>query len=83
MELLAFCINTTAFQLNDSYFQQKDGMAMGSPLSLVMANIYMGHFEEQALKSAPLKPSLWIWYVHDTFVLATSRGRDVTTSSSQ
>ena len=69
MELTAFCINTTTFQLNDSYYQQKDGMAMGSPLSPVMANIYMEHFEEQALNSVPLKPSLWLWYVHDTFVL--------------
>ena len=69
MELLTLCITTTAFQLNDSYYQQIDGMAMGSPLSPVMANIYMEHFETEALKSAPLEPSLWLRYVDDTFVL--------------
>lgn len=69
MELLTFCINTTAFQINDNFYQQKEGMAMGSPLSPVMANIYMEYLEEQALESAPLKPSLWLRYVDDTFVL--------------
>lgn len=42
---------------------------MGSPLSPVMANIYMEYFEDMALGSAPLKPTMWLRYVDDTFVL--------------
>ena len=42
---------------------------MGSPLSPVMANIYMEYFEKLALGTAPLKPSMWLRYVDDTFVL--------------
>ena len=69
MELLTFCVTTTAFQLGEDYYQQTEGMAMGSPLSPVIANIYMEHFEDMALEMAPLKPSVWLRYVDDTFVL--------------
>ena len=42
---------------------------MGSPLSPVLANIYMEYFEKMALGSTSLKPSMWLRYVDDTFVL--------------
>ena len=42
---------------------------MGSPLSPVLANLYMEYFEEMALGSTSLKPSMWLRYVDDTFIL--------------
>jgi hypothetical protein len=48
MELLEVCLKTTYFQVDDKFFQQKDGMAMGKALSPVVSNIYMEHFEELA-----------------------------------
>jgi hypothetical protein len=54
--------------LDDKFFQQKDGMAMGSSQSLIASNICMERFEKLALDSAQHKPSLWLWYVNDTFV---------------
>ena len=39
MQLLTLCITTTAFQLGEEYYQQTEGMTMGSPLSPVIANI--------------------------------------------
>ena len=53
---------------NDVY-RQEEGLAMGSPLSSVMANIYMEYFEDMALNSAPLRPTMWLRYVDDTFIL--------------
>ena len=42
---------------------------MGSPLSPVLADIYMEYFEEMALGSTSLKPSMWLRYIDDTFIL--------------
>ena len=46
-----------------------DGVAMGSPLSPVVANFYMERFEQRAITSFPLKPRCWFRYVDDTFVI--------------
>jgi hypothetical protein len=43
-------------------------MAMGNSLSQIISNIFMEHFEKQALDSAQNKPLLWLWYTDDTFV---------------
>ena len=42
---------------------------MGSPLSPIIANLYMEGFESKALASAPSSPTMWLRYVDDTFVL--------------
>ena len=44
-----------------------DGLAMGSPVSAVIANLYMETFEQRAIDSATVKPSLWLRYVDDVF----------------
>jgi hypothetical protein len=69
MELLNVCLRTPYFQAEDKFFQQKEGMAMGSSPSLMTNNIYMEHFEKMAIDSAQLKPSFWVRYVDDTFVV--------------
>ena len=42
---------------------------MASPLSPVIANIFMEHFESRALETAPLKPHFWKRFFDDTFVV--------------
>ena len=42
---------------------------MGSPLSPIVANLYMERFERQAIESFPLKPKRWKHYVDDTDVV--------------
>jgi hypothetical protein len=69
MELPEVCLRTTYFQVDDKFFQQKDGVAMESSLSPIVSNIFMEHFEKLALDSAQHKSSLWLRYVHDKFVV--------------
>ena len=42
---------------------------MGSPISPLIANIFMEEFEVQALQSSPNPPSMWLRFVDDTFVI--------------
>ena len=50
---------------------QVNGAAMKSPLSPIVANLFMEGFERKALKTDPLHPKMWVRYVHvdDTFVV--------------
>ena len=43
-------------QCNGSIYEQKDGAAMGSPVSAVIANLYMESFEEQAITTSSYEP---------------------------
>ena len=56
IKLLEFCLRSTYFVFQGQHFEQVEGAAMGSPLSLIVANIYMEHFEARALETAPHHP---------------------------
>ena len=47
----------------------RDGAVMGCPVSVVIANLYMEIFEEQAIDSAPYKSRIWKRYVDDFFTI--------------
>ncbi|XP_022105762.1 uncharacterized protein LOC110987380 [Acanthaster planci] len=68
-DLLISCISSSCFQWRDKFFEQSSGTSMGSPLSPVLADLFMEEFAQTALFSADLKPSVWIRYVDDTFVV--------------
>lgn len=69
LALFKLLLTSTYFCFDGQYFEQTDGVAMGSPLSPVTANFFMEDFEEKALNQATLKPTCWYRYVDDTFVI--------------
>jgi hypothetical protein len=69
VELVEICLRTAYFHVDNKIFQQKDGMAVGNCPFPIISNIFMEHFEKLALDSAPYKPSLWLRYVDDRFVV--------------
>jgi len=45
IKLLEFCLSNNVFQFEDIYYIQKNGLVMGNPLSPILADIVMNHFE--------------------------------------
>jgi hypothetical protein len=53
--LFRHILTTSYITFNGQSYRQTDGVAMGSPLSSVIANFYMEGYEKAMLESAPLK----------------------------
>ena len=51
--LLEVCLKNTYFSFQDQFFEQVEGVAMGSPVSPIVANLYMEYLEQKALSTAP------------------------------
>lgn len=69
VDLFPFVLSFSYFLYNDDCYQQLDGVAMGSPLSLAATDLSMGFFEQRVLEWAPLNPSVFFRYVDDTFII--------------
>ena len=52
LDLLEFCLCNTYFLFQGQYYEQNQEAVMGSPVSPVVANLYMEFFEDTALTTA-------------------------------
>ena len=52
IELLGFCLHNAYFFFHYQFHEEVEGPAMGSPVSPIVANLYMEHFERKALSTA-------------------------------
>ena len=45
--LLEFCLKNIYFSFQDQFYEKVEGAAMGSPVSPIVANLYMEYLEEK------------------------------------
>ena len=67
VQLLKFVLLATYFVYRGTFYKQIRGCAVGSPVSPIIANLYMGHFEREALSTFARPPEIWYRYVDNTF----------------
>ena len=66
--LLIVCTQQSHFQFNNEFFDQIDGVSMGSPLGPLFANIFMANFEKVHMNELKnLGINIWLRYVDDIF----------------
>ena len=74
--LLKITIFESCFIISGKFYEQSDGVAMGSPLGPTLANVFMCHFENIWLENCPthFKPIVYGRFVDDIFLLFSKKG---------
>ncbi len=67
IKLLRFTLSNSFFTYNKETYKQIHGCAMGSPVSLIVANLCMEEIEELAHKQSTSPPKKWFRFVDDIF----------------
>ncbi|XP_076036842.1 uncharacterized protein LOC143022503 [Oratosquilla oratoria] len=69
IELVSLCVNFGTFVFKEQEYVQHRGLAMGSPLSAVMASLYMETLEVDKFIRIIGRGSKWFRYVDDILVI--------------
>ena len=66
-KLVEICLKATFFSFRGETYEQKERVAIGSPLSLIVANIFMEKLEKDTIDSFPKKPKWWLRIMDDVY----------------
>ena len=73
-KLLNYCVKQNHFVHNGILYDQIDGVAMGSPLGPILANVFISNLECQALKKySGNLPLVYNRYVDEPFLIVSDR----------
>lgn len=71
LQLLKLGLEKNDFEFNDKWYLQTSGTAMGKKFAPSYANIFMAHFEKEALAKCPHKPLVYVRFLDDIFIIWT------------
>ena len=74
--LLEFCLKNTYFKFNGAFYEQTEGAAMGSPISPIVANLFMEDLEIKAIRTSKTPPKIWRRFVDDNFTIIKKENRN-------
>ena len=73
MRLVETCVRFGAFEFESQEFEQIDGLPMGSPLSGVLANLFMESLEADHYLGIVGQHAWWVRYADDVTTLISAR----------
>ena len=68
-DLITLCTKNVPFTFNNEIYQQRDGVAMGSPLGQVLAGIIMVELENSIVPKLNSHLQFWKRYVDHTLII--------------
>ena len=71
LHLFKFCTKSNTFKFGDFYYKQINGVAMGSPLTPALSEVFLRNFENKFI-NIPLNPFQILFYyrfLDDIFVV--------------
>jgi hypothetical protein len=69
LALLKLVLTCNNFEFNGHHYRQTLGTAMGSKVAPSYANIFMGDLEKRLLGGFPLKPTIFLRFIDDIFLI--------------
>ena len=67
---LDLCLDNTYLCFPKTFYRQIFGIAMVSPISVIVANLVMESIENKMRKEFASPPRIWLRYIDDTFVVS-------------
>nr|CAJ00247.1 TPA: reverse transcriptase [Schistosoma mansoni] len=68
-QLILRCTMNVQFRFDNEYYRQLDGVAMGSPLGPILADIFLAKLENGPLKDTISHLTSYCRYIDDTFIV--------------
>ena len=65
LDLLSTCLNNSYIKFRGQFYEMVSGLAMGSPVSPIVANIFMADLEKKAISTMENPPKPWLRFVDD------------------
>ncbi|CAF4682106.1 unnamed protein product, partial [Rotaria sp. Silwood2] len=78
IQLACVVLDTNSFAYKKKYYRQIKGGAMGSPFTMVLANIYMLEWEQKLIQHQKIHNGIYGRYIDDVFMTSNLTKEEIT-----